>query len=165
MTIIAFDSDSPFKGILAHLSESDPPAFEVSSSSASNPEIVASQTNFADYWESNPRKPQPYIQFDFQSNRVSISAYSLQVIDNDDDLKPHTWLVAVSNDEDEWTVIDEQEQNWELRGRAKVVSIGVETQTEETFRYVKIVMAEPNFFGEWQFILARVEFFGKIVSE
>jgi hypothetical protein len=165
MTVIDLDESAPFAGILASLSASDPPAFEVAASSGSDPEMVVSQDPLATPWESDARKRDPFIQFTFLNSRVSISAYSLQSADRADEKKPHTWFLVASNDEDDWVTLDEQEQNWALRGRARTASIACNNATEDAFKFVRLQMPEPNFFGDWQFVLARVEFFGKIVPE
>jgi hypothetical protein len=161
-----FDSGAPFRGVLDHLMRTDPSSFEVTSSSGDSPEVVCSLSELSTSWQSGFKLRDPFIQFNFDRRRLALRAYSLQAADSADDRHPSVWLVAGSNDQEEWAILDEQVQNWDLRGRGFTTSCVCDgRESDDAFKFIHFQMPEPNFEGDWTFRLARIELFGTLVRD
>jgi hypothetical protein len=167
--IVSIETDAPehFFGIIRYLWDAE--EFEVpinasSSSSYGAPENLTSRTEANTIWESDDR-PNPYLIFDFDKYSVRLSSYALRSSDNSTDYRhPQTWLVCGSNDEDEWIVLDEQEERQEFVGSSEVLFLPLDGEVYQFFRYIKVMMTGPNHKGDWVFRLSRIEFFGSLAE-
>ena len=100
----------------------------------------------ATYWESSCKGRDPFVQFDFGDNRVMVNGYTLVSAQNAMcDKVPTDWLLAGSNDQDDWVI----------------VSFFCDSQNEH-FRYIRLQMPELNTDGDWTFRLGSVELFGEL---
>lgn len=167
-TIFEYQEEDPFKGILSYLAKEAPESFKCAASSTYDgyTNSLFSQQSTLTKWESKSNDKQPFVQFDFGTKRVAVLGYSLRSGDNQtDDRHPSCWFIAGSNDQENWSILDEQNDTHVLHG-ASFVSTNAcsEGEAEEPFRYIRIQMPEPNFRGDWTFRLSRVEFYGKLVE-
>ena len=77
------------------------------------------------------------------------------------DKVPTDWLLAGSNDQDDWVILDDIAGNSDLRGAHQIVSFFCDSQNEH-FRYIRLQMPELNTDGDWTFRLGSVELFGEL---
>lgn len=170
MAEILYDPETPFKGIIAKMLTQEEGSVRVEASDTESdnyPEYLIEQEDRRTHWESPPNKREPYVQFEFSGHKVLLTGYVLQSGDNStDDRDPATWLVTGSNDGEEWFILDDQEDTRALTG-AKITQYFecTEKESDESFKYIKIQMVEPNHRGDWVFRLSQVEFYGILQDE
>ncbi|OHT04213.1 hypothetical protein TRFO_28316 [Tritrichomonas foetus] len=172
-TPIEFDIDDPFNGVFSFLSQINPNYMQAvtvrasTSSSYGLPENVIIQEIAGKYWESEEMRPNPYIEFDFCKMKLNLQAYSLLSTDNaSDNRDPHSWIVAGSNDGENWVTIDQVDNKSDLYGPNMTgVFECLEKENNDPYAIIRFEMTEPNFRGDWTFRLARVEFFGDLFEE
>lgn len=150
----------------------------LSISSGDNPhcrgdvEITASSTDFgtlANIFETNGtifgtvNDKDSWIQFDFKSRKIALSAYSIRGLAGTKFHTMKSWKLFGSNDKNEWTLIDTEWDVDALNGKYHAVVFPVRPQSEP-FRYLKIAQAGPNWAGSqyYNLALSQIEFFGDI---
>lgn len=168
-TVIEFNPLHPWKGIISYFHPYEDESelqIEVSSSSVyGEPENLILQDNTPTYWESENLRDS-YCLFDFVNKGVKLSAYALRSSNNmTDELDPKTWSVEGSHNKDEWFVLDEKYEVNDLVGASLEGFYECqEKASDDAFRYIRITQTSCNEKGTFVFRLARVEFFGEVVS-
>jgi hypothetical protein len=156
------EEKDPFNGIVMFLADVEKYEVRVSASSSACglPEnVLATSSSF---WESEDRANQ-WLGFDFGRFRVNCTSYIIQSADNGSDGRhPKSWMILGSQDEEEWETVDAQENVPGLNRRSASQVFTVEEPVEKYYRYLKLMMTEANFRGDWTFRISQVEFFGTV---
>lgn len=166
---IEFNPLHPWFGIISYyhpyLDQSELVIEVSSNSSYSMPENLIRQDHTPVYWESDDRK-ESYVIFDFVNKKVNLNAYALRSSDNlTDELDPKTWSVDGSNDQENWYNLDSKLEVNDLVGASLEGFYECENkQSDDAFRYIRIMQTGCNEKGNFIFRLARVEFFGEVVA-
>lgn len=156
---VSYDENLPFNGVIAHIGGA-----VVEASSSTDPaklKLLVSDEIGNNFWESEDQSDQ-FVQIDLGETRVSLSGYVLKSAPSTDyGLMPNSWIVAGSNDEDEWYLLDQVDNSSALSGCGIICYREcAEKESDDAFRFIRIQMTEPNDFGNFVFRLGRVEFYG-----
>lgn len=118
-----FQSWSNTNGITSYLGNS---VFLSCGGGACSDNPVSNIRNYNDDYFYNYATKQPasesdsFIKFDFGSKRIDLYSYFIRSNDSDENYcHPKTWLIEGSNDNTNWTKIDRQENDQNLRGKYK----------------------------------------------
>jgi len=166
---ISFSPLAPFQGIFSYFQPNhDELDFKVivsSCSSYGNEHELVNPEDTLTYWESAD-KPNQFVEFDFNNKKVILSAYSLKSSSNESDMiHPKAWIVAGSNNQEDWITLHQVDYSNDLNGGSLTMSWECnEKQSEEPFKYIRFEMVEPNHYGNWVFRLSRVELFGTLIE-
>jgi hypothetical protein len=162
---VDYEDSDQFNGIVMYLADIEKFDVTVSASSSSSygfPANVISRQCDIFFWESNDR-PNQYLVFDFGRFPVNLAAYVIRSADNVSDLRhPKSWLVLGSDDEENWESVDQKDNVPYLTNRSVSVAFQVAEPSEHFYRYLKIIMTDANFRGDWIFRFSQIEFFGGI---
>lgn len=137
---------------------------DASATAYGDPECLIGQRAAGDaYWESPSSARDPFVQFDFGDDaRVAIDGYTLVSAPNEmSDRVPTDWLLAGSNDQEDWVILDDVAGSSALRGAGQAASFSCDSQNA-FFRYVRLQMPAVNANGDWAFRLSGVELFGEL---
>ncbi|OHT05205.1 F5/8 type C domain containing protein [Tritrichomonas foetus] len=161
-------TDKPFEGIFSHMyskcGNKNPQACGLINilpsdkicNNASNVIIP----NWKQHWFSF-FGPNPFIIFDFQKLKISLSSYSLKTYSGNENYGHlQSWSVQGSNDGDNYSLINEQKENHDLNSCSAFKTYSFEKT--EPFRYIKILMTGNNHAGSDFMVLRNVEFFGTL---
>ena len=165
-----YNEKQPFRGVFFYIKRNSSELSELleintsSSSTYGDPLNVISHDNFADYWESDDSKADPYIQFNFNNIKLNLAGYVLQSPGNiSDDRNPTSWIVGGSNDEENWETLDQIDGTNCLRDKGSLMAFECNSkETNEPYKFIRFQMTEPNERGDWTFRLANVELYGDI---
>ena len=153
----------PFRGILAYLRRKcggnvhQRGLVEITASSNGLHQCYqVADEQWGRYWISK-HEPKRYIQFDFKDSRVCVTAYSLKSGDGPGRFSP--WVVAASDDGDNWVTIDNQ-LGGTLEGGYKVKMFTCNEPSDKMFRYIRLSQSDGYGFMR----LAQIEFFGKLLD-
>jgi hypothetical protein len=165
----AFESDSstPFHGIMHHLiqggggSTAAKGVISVTASgtgSFAGPEIVLEASSLG-YWHSADT-PNSWIQFDFASPRVIVTAYTIKSAGYSTDY-PVKWSLDGSTDELFWENLDTRNTSV-LKKDGVVKSFSCTAPSPSPFRYIRLTQRGANGHGRHFLQLRMLEFFGDL---
>ena len=163
---IGFEESDKFNGIISFIRDIHKGEVEISASSCDSygmvENLIASEHS-SSLWESDD-KPNQYFMIDFDPYRVEISSYVMTSADTYDDRHPQCWMVIGSENGEDWAILDQRDYDSSLNDKyvTAVYEINQEEMPLQYVRYVKVMMTEPNFKGDWVFRLSNVEFFGNV---
>lgn len=163
-TNIEFDPLHPFKGVISYFSPiEDESEIKVEASSSSyygDVHNLLLQDRRPLYWESEDRDGS-YVEFDLINKQLEVNAYSLRSNDVEtDELDPKSWILAGSNDHEDWQTLHQIDNTMDLYGSNAEGFYEVESQG--SFRYLRVQITGPNHRGNFILRLARVEFYGRL---
>jgi hypothetical protein len=162
---VEMEEKDPFNGIVMYLADIEKYEVVVTASSSTAhgfPENVLSRHSHISFWESEPRRNQ-WLLFDFDRFRVNCTSYIIQSADNGtDERHPKSWMILGTNDQTAWETIDAQENFPGLNRRSASAVFSVAEPSGNYYRYLKLMMTEANFRGDWTFRISQVEFFGSV---
>ena len=118
------------------------------------------------YWSDNI--DDIFVCFDFKENAVQVTDYLFKSCEHDEGgshLK--NWVIEVSNDAENWTVIDDRSNDSSLNGSDNIALFHVSKKTREFYRYVRIRQTGYSWDNsldvpDYYFALCSVEFYGKL---
>lgn len=161
-----FDETTPLHGLFHYLQNSDPDSviIETSSSTNNDSKILVSDESSAGFWESSKNNPNPWIQMTLKNAKFNLIGYTLKAASRSgDDRYPNSWIVAGSNDGEDWPILDQVDYNHILCEANAIAPFECnEKESEDSFSIFRIQMTEPTENGDWTFSLARIEFFGDL---
>jgi len=157
----------PFRGVFYYFSpivdETDLRINVSSTSSYGNPYEILSQELTKTFWESEDR-PHPYFEIDLINKQIELKAYSIRSGNSDTDmLNPKSWIIAGSNNGYDWETLDQRDDISDLNGASFEATFECNV-TNQTCRYIRFEMTEPNFKGNWVLRVSRFEVFGELIS-
>lgn len=175
-----YDESSPLTGILAYLTNKyngnvhDMGVVNITSSSIFDGDWMYHPKNAADF-ESDScffsrDEPNTWICYDFGDNQVIPTSYTLKssstVESGDHNLK--SWVIEVSNDGEEWTIIDSREDNDDLDGTGATHNFSITPgRVEQASRFIRLRETGPNHCADgeqWYFVLIEgFEIFGRFL--
>ena len=104
-----------------------------------------------------------WICFDFKSHRISPTNYTIRSYNFEKDFPhPRFWVVEGSNDNDQWMIIDEQNDCKYLNGRNLVHTFPIKSSISEKFQYIRLRQTGLNWENSRQFSFNSIEFYGKL---
>jgi hypothetical protein len=164
------ESDSPFSGLISHLSslcggnvhEKGVIAITSSSNYRNNIWQIADYV-WTDYWYGN-NETNSWIQFDFQDRIVSLTGYALK----SDGFGSHhllQWTVTGSKDGNTWNILDRQNTQ-DLNGNfiTKIYRCANDSSNSDSYRYIRLTQTAVNSSGNHHLMLSNIEFFGRMVN-
>ncbi|OHT03827.1 hypothetical protein TRFO_01525 [Tritrichomonas foetus] len=130
-----------------------------SSSAYSYPSVVIN-IGSSGCWGSTDTHLGAWIQFDFKEKRIKLCAYTLKTYHSGGYSASHmkSWAVMGSDDESNWSLLDEQRCNKELNGDDKFFTW--KCKVERMYKIIRIIQTGKNHCGRASMWLNNVEFFG-----
>jgi hypothetical protein len=159
------EESDPFNGAVMYLADIE--KYDVVTTASSTtvhalPENVLSRRSRISYWESADR-PNQFLVFDFGRFTINLMSYIIQSADNGtDERHPRSWMIVGSDDHENWDTVDAKEDIPQLNARSARSVFTIDEPTGKFYRYLKLIMTEANFRGDWTFRLSQIEFFGSI---
>lgn len=111
---------------------------------AFNPSNVFIYNDQTKYFLSE-NKPGTFICFDFQDSKVIPTNYTIRSAPYDGGAHPKSWVIEASNDNDNWDVIDTQNNCSYLNGLSFVHTFAIENDNEKEFRYIRMRQTDQSF--------------------
>ena len=111
------------------------------------------------HWSSD-NKPNSYIEFQFLSQRVRITAYTIMG-DGKWNCYLRSWKLEVSDDAETWTTIDVRDTE-ELMKPESVMTYQCDRVDDQYYRYVRLSQTGPNAAGNDYLVLCKFEIFGAL---
>lgn len=108
-------------------------------------------------------EPNSYICFDFKSNSVSLSAYSIKSSNHKSPDYHQSWIIEGSNDQNDWVLLDSHTNDPSLNSKLKVgvFHINDEKMRNQKFKYIQLRMTGKSIQGNDYLDVLNIEFFGK----
>lgn len=174
---LKYSKNHEFEGIMNYLSDKtngnihDNGTIEITSNSCenkqdSNPKFTVDyhKNNDQNIYRSNSSSndPNKTITFDFKNMRVQLSDYAIQSCKFGDEDYCHlkNWVVEVSNDKNEWKIIDSHENDASLNNKgAKSV---FKCNCDNFYRYVQLRQTGNSWYKDGHLYINLIEFFGKL---
>jgi hypothetical protein len=151
-------------GITQYLKSKEENPFSVSSSSSFyslfKPENIFHYNDLC--WFSNDES-NSWILITFTSKKILLSGYLFRSFYDASYSNPKSWKVERSNDEESWTLIDQQiDCNWINQDYSEMY---FPVESNEHFRYFKFTQTGKNYQNHHHFLLNFVELFGDIFEQ
>lgn len=164
---IGYDEENPLKGVFYYLSRKRPNSITIdvsSNSSYGEPDSIIFQGVSGSYWESSSSQPNPWFQINLHNARLDIIGYVIKTTFHSSDSNyPNSWILAGSNNGEEWFTLDQIDNKSSLiESNTAVAFECADKDSEEAFKIFRFEMTEPTVDGTWCFRLARVELFGDL---
>ena len=101
-----------------------------------------------------------WICFDFKEHRVVPSSYTLRSIScRPGDRHPRSWVLEGSNDNKEWTTLDEEPDNSYLNGSKKIRSFNINKPNSKELQFIRMRITGPNWYGDNCLVIELIELF------
>lgn len=105
-----------------------------------------------------------WIEIDFKNHKVIPSDYTLRSSDSRANWNhPKSWVFEVSNDENDWSIIDEVNDCPYLNGFRQVHTFKIKNEQIEAFRYVRIRLTAENWHNCDYLSFETIELFGTLI--
>lgn len=122
--------------------------------------------NLVDYDKSNiyhsNNNENVYIRFDFKTMKIQVDSYSVQSYSsgqNSGNLR--NWVVEVSNDSQNWEIIDQHSNDSSLNG-ASITSTFQTRKPDSFYRFIQIRQTGYSWNGNYYIYFPYLEFYGKL---
>ena len=108
--------------------------------------------------------PEPWFCIDFLKRRVVPSNYTFRsyAFGGKNYFHPKSWVVEISMDGKEWTVIDRRTDNQDLNGASKSKTFPVSREKTDECQYIRVRSEGPNHSGKYHLVCAGFEVFGTL---
>lgn len=166
------DSSNEFHGIMRYLTDKtngnihDNGTIVITSNSIHSdgyhPKYLVDYANKSTIYHSKHDVENATICFDFKDKSVQLTSYTVQSY-NGNKTSGHlkNWVVEVSNDNNDWKVIDKHVDDPTLQTPDKIATFNTE-KTQEFYRFVRIHQTGNSWYGNYFLYFPFVEFYGKI---
>lgn len=104
--------------------------------------------------------PNSWICFDFKQRNVIPFYYQIMTFNC---YYPKSWVIEGSNDNSNWTILDEQNNCQYLNTNYKVHIFKISNPNQ--FRYIKMRLTGPNWGNNNHFYISSFELYGKLISK
>ena len=168
--IFSPQQENEFVGIINYLKSKGDISnqFEITASSIGHPnhppKNVIDYQNRKDFCTKN--EPGSWICFDFKENKIIPTNYQIMSSQfGTNNWHPKSWQIQGSNDETEnknWTTIDEQINCPILNG--KWVTHIFQISNSIAYRYIRMIITDKNWYGNYYLFLDSFELYGKLIS-
>jgi hypothetical protein len=160
---VVYSADDPLGGVFKRMREGGPNVDVSSSGDCSGYCRSVTEVFPQCDWQSHCRAG-AWICFDFHDAPISLSHYTI-MSDYTDNNHLVQWAVEGSEDQREWTPIDEQNTN-DLNGNGRVKTFVVQRPLEVPFfRYIRLRQTGRNSSNNDHLLLNRIDFFGRQKQE
>ncbi|KAK8881164.1 hypothetical protein M9Y10_003894 [Tritrichomonas musculus] len=167
---IDYNQSNPLNGIFSYINQFYPNTINIKTSSSTAygvPESLIYQHISGEYWESQSIQPNPWFQINLKDKKINLVGYVLQTTSNASDSRnPNSWIVAGSNDGENWHTLSQIDKKSDLYEPNIAVAFECfEKENDDPYSMFRFEMTEPTYEGDWTFRIARVEFYGDIYGE
>lgn len=167
-----------FNGILRHLTNQtggnihDNQTIIISSNSINSdcyhPKNLVDFTNNNIYHSKNEKDVK--ICFDFKDKAIQLSSYSIKSYDTNKDNSGHlkSWVIEVSNDGENWTVVDDHNDDPSLNGPNITKNFQVKKQLNNFYQFVQLRSTGYNWCSSINYYYIYfyfIDFFGKLKTQ
>lgn len=166
-----FDINNQFQGIINYLrmlsNDEIETEIQVTSSSVLSEEYVPSNTIVFD----DPKKhffsanvSNSWICFNFLNHQIIPSTYTIMsgpYSQNDGHQK--SWVIECSNDEDDWTIVDEQQDCSFLNDYNAVHTFNISKKVNKPFKFIRLRQTGLTTSGTNLLILSAFEVYGELI--
>ena len=165
MQNLNFDyNNKPFDGFFSHiLKKKNKNSFVISSSGNSNSD--AKNIVYKDWcgcWVSSPI-PNSWIKIDLKMNKINLNGYTIRLqIYSRRESPIQSWCVEGSNDNYNWTIIDEHRLNTIFHENSAPQHF--KCFSTNSFRFIRLRQTDLNGNGGNSLCLSNIELFGKITT-
>lgn len=102
--------------------------------------------------------------FDFKERRIQLNAYSVMTYSYQKGARHlKSWVVEVSNDENNWEIVDEHKDDETLNDEDASSTFRTK-KSEGFYRFVRIRQTGKNWFNNYGTYIRLIEFYGKITQ-
>ncbi|KAK8838963.1 hypothetical protein M9Y10_032423 [Tritrichomonas musculus] len=109
--------------------------------------------------------PNSWICFEFKKHRVIPTHYTIRSEKSNGVNGYHlkSWNIEGSNDNQNWTPIDEEKDNGSLNGSNYVNTFAI--QNNKDFKYIRLMLTGPDWFStnDYTILLNSIEFYGQLI--
>lgn len=167
-----YNNSDPFNGILMHLTKKTDGniqlnhTIDITSSRLSCGQYEAlvdyNNVNGHAHIAGSPR----WLQFDLKERKIEIDSYLIKSAhtneDSDNAYYLKNWKLEISNDGNEWSLIDERSNDSYLNGNYNIHLYKL-NQISKPFRFIRIISAGENW-NSGDFTIGKFELFGNIIN-
>ena len=100
----------------------------------------------------------------FKNHRIIPSNYSIKS-DNShfgNVKSPKSWVIEGSNDKSTWEILDEQKNDSFLKNY-NIHTFAMNNQSSKEFQYIRMRLTEPNWYGNFYFLVDRFNIYGTLI--
>ena len=106
-----------------------------------------------------------WILFDFKERKIELESYSILSNSSNDFGQLRSWVIEVSNDESNWTKIDDHSNDSTLKKEKFIATFKVQKENEGFYRYIRLRQTGNSWHmnGSGKLInIPKIEFYGKL---
>lgn len=168
---IEYQHKNDFNGIITYFkNHSNGNVFEFinieASPSYSNSEsyspknVILYDDTSKNYWSQN--QAYAYIIFDFKDHRIKPTFYTIRT-DCNLGYFLKSFYIQGSNDKNQWDIIDEINECYQLNTYNRTYTFAVQKQIETEYRYIRLYQTNTAWNNQWYLALNAIEFYGNIL--
>ena len=90
-------------------------------------------------------KPDAFICFDFKKKKVIPTNYTIRSAPYDDGAHPKSWAIEGSNDNENWNILDTQDNCSKLKGLSLAHTFDIKNNENMEFRYIRMRQTDQSF--------------------
>lgn len=170
LNIFSINPNDPFNGIIKHLlQESNRNIENKINITASKhrgsyiPQNVVLYEDDSKYYQSYSIE-NSFICFDFKEHQIIPTSYTIKSCNcNENSYHPKSWAIEVSNDGSNWEIIDERNNNTDLRGNHKIHTFPIQKKNKQKYQYFKIRQTAKNWGNDNDLLLKKIEIYGQLI--
>ena len=169
---LEFESkEGKFEGIFRYLKEKGDIKNEVSITSSSNggyDHYNMLDLDKIDSFFQTQDKQNSWICFEFKNHQVIPTGYIIRTYPSEDNYHLKSWVVEGSNDNNNWTKIDEHKNDSSLKGKSRVHLFNItNNRNNQSFKYLRIYQTGPNWLNnndqDHHLLISSIEFYGRLI--
>lgn len=109
--------------------------------------------------------PNSWIKIEFKNTRIIPSSYVIRSCRTENSGHLRNWVLEGSNDNEEWTILDEQNDNSSLKGSNRIHSFPILNNEDnlQSFKYLRILQTGKNWYNCDDILIKSIEFYGKLI--
>ena len=140
---------------------------DISSSSYCNERFTPSNVVLYDdkskCFESRNEK-NSWICFDFKENRIAPTDYTIRSATANENMShPKNWVIEVSDDNNKWSIINEQKNCSHLRGKSHVHNFEIDNKNTKAYRYIRLRQNRVEWSNHNILFFESIEFYGFLI--
>ena len=159
------DKPNEFDGLLNYLQKNFNIKNELNITSSSNPNNdpfnLLKYEDKSTYFQTNDPSSS-WICFEFKNHQIIPSSYIIRSYYCVKSWHLKTWVFEGSNDNKNWTILDEQNNNDSLNGANRVKSFIISNK-KQSFKYLRIRQTGKNWYENNGLLMNSIEFYGKVI--
>lgn len=104
-----------------------------------------------------------WICYDFKEHKIVLENYTIRSYGTNGNAHPKSWAVEGSNDNNNWEIIDNQENSPYLKENDAKHTFAVQKEKLKEFKLVRIRQTGPTHRNDDVFLIDSVEFYGEFI--